>query len=89
MQLSDFRQMAAAPRPHPLPTQAFPACAKERLITYKMAPVCGTLNVYLLHNKHSTREVSRCAYKCNIILNSVRQHYFITQCNYIGYMFRL
>jgi len=28
--------------------------------------------------------------KCNMILNSVRQHnYFITQGNYIGYMFRL
>jgi len=27
---------------------------------------------------------------CNIILNNVRQHnYFITQGNYIGYMFRL
>jgi len=26
----------------------------------------------------------------NIILNSVRQHnYFITQCTYVGYMFRL
>jgi len=37
-------------------------------------------------------EASRCAYKRNIILNSVRQHnYFITQDNYIGffYMFRL
>ena len=35
-------------------------------------------------------EASRCAYKRNIILNSVRQHnYFITQGNYIGYMFRL
>jgi len=32
----------------------------------------------------------RCAYKRNIALNSVRQHsYFITQGNYIGYMFRL
>ena len=29
-------------------------------------------------------------YLFNIILNSVRQHnYFITQGNYIGYMFRL
>jgi len=35
-------------------------------------------------------EATRCAYKRNIILNSVRQHnYFITQGNYIGYMFRL
>jgi len=35
-------------------------------------------------------EASRCAYKRNIILNSVRQHnYFITQGTYIGYMFRL
>jgi len=35
-------------------------------------------------------EASRCAYKRNTILNSVRQHnYFITQDNYIGYMFRL
>jgi len=35
-------------------------------------------------------EASRCAHKCNLILNSVRQHnYFITQGNYIGYMFRL
>jgi len=35
-------------------------------------------------------EASRCAYKHNIILNSVRQHnYFITKGNYIGYMFRL
>jgi hypothetical protein len=35
-------------------------------------------------------EVSRCAYKRNIILNSVGQHnYFITQGNSIGYMFRL
>ena len=32
----------------------------------------------------------RCAYKRNIILNSVRQHnYFIAQCNYICYMFRI
>ena len=31
-------------------------------------------------------EASRCAYKRNIILNSVRQHnYFITQGNYVGY----
>ena len=30
------------------------------------------------------------AYERNITLNSVRQHnYFITQGNYIGYMFRL
>ena len=35
-------------------------------------------------------EASRCAYKRNIILNSVRQYnYFITQGNDIGYMFRL
>jgi len=35
-------------------------------------------------------EASRCAYKRNIILNSVCQHnYFITQGTYIGYMFRL
>ena len=35
-------------------------------------------------------EASRRAYKRNITLNSVRQHnYFITQGNYIGYMFRL
>ena len=35
-------------------------------------------------------EASRCAYKPNVILNSVRQHhYFITEGNYIGYMFRL
>jgi len=35
-------------------------------------------------------EASRCAYKRNIILNSVRQNnYFITQGNYVGYMFRL
>ena len=35
-------------------------------------------------------EASRCAYKRNITLNSVRQqNYFITQGNYIGYMFRL
>jgi len=35
-------------------------------------------------------EASRCAYKRNIILNNVRQHnYFITQGNYIGYMFWL
>ena len=35
-------------------------------------------------------EASRCAYKRNITLNSVRQHkYFITQGNYIGYVFRL
>jgi len=34
-------------------------------------------------------EASRCAYKRNIILNSVRQHnYYITQGTYIGYMFR-
>ena len=32
----------------------------------------------------------QCAYKRNTILNSVRQHNcFITQGNYIGYMFRL
>ena len=35
-------------------------------------------------------EASRCAYKRNITLNSVRQHsYCITEGNYIGYMFRL
>jgi len=35
-------------------------------------------------------EASRCAYKRNIILNSVRQHnYFITQGTDIGYMFRV
>jgi len=35
-------------------------------------------------------EASRCAYKRNITLNSVRQHNcFITQGNYIGYRFRL
>jgi len=35
-------------------------------------------------------EASRCAYKRNITLNCVRQHNcFITQGNYIGYMFRL
>jgi len=35
-------------------------------------------------------EASRCAYKRNIILNSVCQHnYFITQGTYIGYLFRL
>jgi len=36
-------------------------------------------------------EASRCAYKRNIILDSVRQHnyFIITQGNYIGYMFRL
>jgi len=35
-------------------------------------------------------EASRCAYKRNIILDSVRQHnYFIIQGIYIGYMFRL
>ena len=35
-------------------------------------------------------EASRRAYKRNITLNSVRQHNcFITQGNYIGYMFRL
>ena len=35
-------------------------------------------------------EASRGAYKRNITLSSVRQHnYFITQGNYIGYMFRL
>ena len=39
---------------------------------------------------HFWLEASRCAYKRNIILNSVRQHnYFITQGNYIGYKFRL
>jgi len=40
-------------------------------------------NVYLM-------KTSRCAYKRYITLNSVRQfNYFITQGNYIGYMFRL
>jgi len=35
-------------------------------------------------------EASRGAYKRNITLNNVRQqNYFITQGNYIGYMFRL
>ena len=35
-------------------------------------------------------EASRCAYKRNIILNSVHQHnHFITQGIYIGYRFRL
>ena len=35
-------------------------------------------------------EASRCAYKRNIMLNSVRRYnYVITQGNYIGYMFRL
>jgi len=35
-------------------------------------------------------EASRCAYKRNITLNSVRLHnYFITQGTCIGYMFRL
>jgi hypothetical protein len=35
-------------------------------------------------------EASLCPYKRNIILNCVRQYnYFITQGNYIGYMFRL
>jgi len=35
-------------------------------------------------------EASRCAHKRNIMLNDVRQYsYFITQGNYIGYMFRL
>jgi len=35
-------------------------------------------------------EASQCAYKRNVILNNVRQdNYFITQGNYIGYMFRL
>ena len=36
------------------------------------------------------REASRCAYKRNIILISVRQHnYYVIQGNYIGNMFRL
>jgi len=35
-------------------------------------------------------ETSRCAYKRNVILNSVRQHnHFINQGIYIDYMFRL
>jgi len=43
-----------------------------------------------LQNELICMEASRCAYKRNITLNSVRQHnYFITQGIYIGYMFRL
>ena len=38
----------------------------------------------------SLMEASRCAYKRNITLDSVRQHkYFISQGTYVGYTFRL
>jgi len=53
----------------------------------------NTLKLWFLPTKMNGiiwMEASRCAYKRNITLNSVRQHnYFITQGNYIGYMFRL
>ena len=53
---------------------------------HNSTPIPGTLTA----NFHIWMEASRYAYKCNIILNSVRQdNYFITQGNYIGYMFRL
>jgi len=39
---------------------------------------------------HGIKEIIRNNICCNIMLNSVRQHNcFITQSNYIGYMFRL
>ena len=63
----------------------------------------GLYHVDLLKSDHNHTTLARClcylqqmkfmqpvVYLCNIILNSVRQHnYFITQVNYVGYMFRL
>ena len=42
------------------------------------------------HNKSFLTEISRCAHKRITTLHNARRHnYFITQGNYIGYMFRL
>ena len=56
----------------------------------------GERCVYILRtgsnqtSPHFWTEASRCAHKRNKILNYVRHHnYFITQGNYMGYMFRL
>jgi len=52
--------------------------------------VCIYVRVYVGLYVHIWIEASRCAYKRNIILNSVRQHnHFITKCIYVGCMFRL
>ena len=75
-----IRQTELAGVRHTVP---FHGTGGQKSSTQRLGSNWGVSYIFLM-------EASRCAYKHNTILNSVRQHnYFITQGNYIGYMFRL